>query len=616
MPLDPAGSARNDNAMSTVLQSTMPELARQALALTRSDPVTARRLAAEILAGTDDAGTRAAAKLVQTTLLHRDSQHIDARQAAREALELSRTAGDQDRIARSLNMLGLIQHALADERSALEYFHESARVAEAAGDGRGLTAALANTAMVMHAQGDHESALQVFRSILAKPHIRDNPQFLAQTRHNLAQTSWDLGRDLPECAELFAQAAVGKRELGDRWSLAFSLCSLSGVQRDLGRFVEARATLREVEAVLTGEASQELRYLYHLNLGVLLTAPGNPERDPITALAELSAALNAAQATKTPGYEAMAHEHLAEALIAADRHAEACTELKAAAKIRQGTQRDESRRHLEHLRVAFEAERAEAETAHERKLRTEAETFNTQIRQQNDRLEKLYREKSDIIGLIAHDLRAPLTAALELVGEISAAPDDPRNVAETAALLAGSHRQMLELTQSLLDIEAIESGTMRTKEGVIDLAALFSDLQLNHATDIRAKALRVDSNLTAGRISWRGSVLLLQRVAENLFSNAVKYTPRGGHITLAACHGSGRLLLQVSDNGPGIAADQHGRLFEKFSTAGTTPTGGEAVHGLGLYLAQCCAQHAGGSIRYEDTPGGGATFVLELPVTA
>lgn len=602
--------------MSSVLESTLQERARQAMALTRSDPATARRLAGEVLAGAEDPGTRAAALLVQTTLLHRDSKQADARQVAREALQLARTAGDQDLVTRCLNMLGLIQHALADERSALEYFHESARSAEAAGDGRGVTAALANTAMVMHAQGDRESALQVFRDILSRPHVRENPQFLAQTRHNLAQTLWDLGRDLPECAELFTQAAAGKRALGDRWSLAFTLCSLSGVQRDLGRFAAARETLREVETLLTGEASQELRYLHHLNLGVLLTAPGNPERDPAAALVELTAALTAAQATKTPAYEAMAREHLAAALMAAGRHAEACDELKTTAKIREESQRDESRRHLERLRVAFEAERAQAEAAHERKLRTEAEAFNAQIREQNARLEKLYREKSDIIGLIAHDLRAPLAAALELVNEIAADPADRQNIAETAALLAAGHRQMLELTQSLLDIEAIESGTMRSKEGVSDVAALLADLQLGHAADIRAKNLQIESRLPAGRMAWRGPVLLLQRIAENLFSNAVKYTPRGGRIVLSAHHESGRLLLRVSDNGPGIAADQRTRLFEKFSTAGTMPTGGEAVHGLGLYLAQCCARHAGGGIRYEDTPGGGATFVLELPASS
>jgi len=465
----------------------------------------------------------------------------------------------------------------------------------------------------MHAQGDRESALQVFRDILTKPHIQTNPQFRAQTRHNLAQTLWDLGRELPECAELFKLAAAGKRELGDRWSLAFTLCSLSGVERDLGRFAEARETLREVETLLTGEASQELRYLLHLNLGVLLTAPGNPERDPAAALVDLTAALAAARATKTPAYEAMAHQYLAEALIAAGRHAEACEELKAAAKIREENQRDESRRHLERLRVAFEAERAQTEAAHERKLRTEAEAFNAQIREQNTRLEKLYREKSDIIGLIAHDLRAPLAAALELVGEITATPDDRKNVVETATLLAGSHRQMLELTQALLDIESIESGTMRTKEGSADLAALFADLQLAHATDIRTKSLHIGINLPAGRLAWRGPVLLLQRVAENLFSNAVKYTPHGGRVTLAARQEADGLRLRVSDNGPGIPPDQRDRLFEKFATAGTMPTGGEAVHGLGLYLAQCCARHAGGTIRYEDTPGGGATFVLELP---
>ncbi|MCW5550206.1 MAG: HAMP domain-containing histidine kinase [Opitutaceae bacterium] len=602
--------------MSSVLESTLQERARQAMALTRSDPATARRLAGEVLAGAEDPGTRAAALLVQTTLLHRDSQHADARNLAREALQLARTAGNQDLVTRSLNMLGLIQHALADERSALEYFHESARSAEAAGDGRGVTAALANTAMVMHAQGDRESALQVFRDILSRPHVRENPQFLAQTRHNLAQTLWDLGRDLPECAELFAQAAAGKKALGDRWSLAFTLCSLSGVQRDLGRFAAARETLREVESLLTGEASQELRYLHHLNLGVLLLAPNHPGRDPAAALVELDAALRAAQATKTPSYEALSRQYMAEALMVAGRPAEACEQLKAAAKIREEFQRDESRRHLERLRVAFEAERAQTEAAHERKLRTEAEAFNAQIREQNARLEKLYREKSDIIGLIAHDLRAPLAAALELVNEIAADPADRQNVAETAALLAAGHRQMLDLTQSLLDIEAIESGTMRTKEGSADLAALFADLQLAHAADIRTKSLHIGISLPAGRLTWWGPVLLLQRVAENLFSNAVKYTPHGGRIMLAAGQEADGLRLRVSDNGPGIPPDQRDRLFEKFATAGSLPTGGEAVHGLGLYLAQCCARHAGGSIRYEDTPGGGATFVLELPAAS
>jgi tetratricopeptide (TPR) repeat protein len=161
--------------MSSVLESTLQERARQAMAVTRSDPATARRLAAEVLAEAKDPGALAAAGLVHTTLLHRDSRHADARQAGREALAQARAAADQDLITRCLNMLGLIQHALADERSALEYFHESARVAEAAGDGRGLTGALANTAMVMHAQGDRESALQVFRDILTRRHIQENP---------------------------------------------------------------------------------------------------------------------------------------------------------------------------------------------------------------------------------------------------------------------------------------------------------------------------------------------------------------------------------------------------------------------------------------------------------
>ncbi len=555
------------------------ERAQAAQAAMRTDPDTARRLAAEVIAtaGAGDAAARAAALLVQATLWHRDTRHADAMQVAREALELARKLADLALVARCQNLLGLFCNALGDDRAALEYFHASVRNAETAGDARGRAMATANTAMVMHAQGDLESALKVYRELLTHPQITGNPQSAAQTRHNLAQTLWDLGRDLPECVELFVQAAADKRALGDRWSLTLTLCSLSGVQRDLQRFEAARSTLTEVATLVEGEPSHELRFFHQLNLGVLLTADANPARDLTAAQTALEAALAISLTAKRSDLEARAREHLADARIAAGRHAEACDELKAAARLRQENQRDESRQRIERLRVAFDAERARNDAAHERRQREEAEAFNARIQEQNRRLETLNREKSDIIGLIAHDLRAPLAAALELTEELIAAPGDQANVTGTALALQASQRQMLELTQSLLDIEALESGALRPAPGPVEFAVLFAELQRAHAGDLAAKAIRLEVILPPGGLMWHGPALLIERAVDNLLSNAVKYTPHGRVIRLAVAAVSTGLEVRVADSGPGIPSTRRDRMFEKFATLGTAPTGGESA---------------------------------------
>lgn len=595
--------------------SSLLERARQAQALVRSDSATSRRLADTVLAeaGPEDRLPRCCALLARATHAHRDSRHTDAQQDTRTALALGREIADQETITRSLNLLGLIHHALGDDRAAIEYFHDSIRNAEANSDERGRCGATANIAMVMHSQGDQEGALKVYRDLVTQPGIISNLQFLSQTRHNIAQTSWDLGRDLPASAELFIQAAAGKKELGDHWSLALTLCSLSGVQRDLGRFPEAKATLDEVATLVHSEASHELRFFHRLNLGMWLAAEKNPARNLDTAQTELETALTFAIATKAPDLEARAREYLAGVRQAAGRHAEAYDELKASAKLQQQVQKDESKRRIERLKIAFDAEQAQRDAAHERKRREEAETYTAEIQEQNRRLETLNRQKSDIIGLIVHDLRGPLATALELTEELAANPRDSANVTQLANDLLSSHRQMLDLTRAILDLEAIESGTLWSKLADVDFGVLFAAVQHAHANDLKAKGLRVEVTLPATSCGWHGPVLQIERAVENLFSNAVKYTPRGGQITLTAAPVNTGVEILVSDSGPGIAPAQRSRLFDKFATLGTPATGGESTHGLGLYLAQCCARHAGGEIRYEDAPAGGATFVLALP---
>jgi signal transduction histidine kinase len=104
-------------------------------------------------------------------------------------------------------------------------------------------------------------------------------------------------------------------------------------------------------------------------------------------------------------------------------------------------------------------------------------------------------------------------------------------------------------------------------------------------------------------------------VLRNLLSNAGKYAPPASTVTVLTRRGKpGHLQIAVLDQGPGISASDRSKLFQRFVRLGAEPTGGESSTGLGLASAMQEARWMGGELWYEDAPGGGAAFILELPL--
>ena len=111
-----------------------------------------------------------------------------------------------------------------------------------------------------------------------------------------------------------------------------------------------------------------------------------------------------------------------------------------------------------------------------------------------------------------------------------------------------------------------------------------------------------------------GDAFLLQRALSNLVLNAIDFAPPESAVTIDAHAVRGRVDVTVRDRGPGIPPRDRERLFRRFVRLGATPTGGETSTGLGLALAKQRARAMGGDLWYEDRPGGGASFVFELPL--
>ncbi|HWQ12655.1 MAG TPA: HAMP domain-containing sensor histidine kinase [Roseiflexaceae bacterium] len=251
-------------------------------------------------------------------------------------------------------------------------------------------------------------------------------------------------------------------------------------------------------------------------------------------------------------------------------------------------------------------EQAAAAVAQERRHRQELERLNDALRQ-------LQRDKEQLTQMVVHDLKNPLTAMigfLEMLhlGEPRLA-DHQRELLESALR---SGRNLAGLIGDLLDSARLEEGRLELNYRTFPLPPLLHEC----AGEMRAwlaqegKTIWIDApqdlpDLTADH-------RLLRRVLLNLVSNAIKHTRERTSITLRARSAGRALVIEVEDNGPGIAPEHLERIFDRFSQLGGSPARQEST-GLGLTFCRLAVAAHGGTIDVESAPGRGTLFRVTLP---
>ena len=222
--------------------------------------------------------------------------------------------------------------------------------------------------------------------------------------------------------------------------------------------------------------------------------------------------------------------------------------------------------------------------------------------------------KAAFLASVSHELRTPLTgivASLALLQE-GAAGELPAEARHFVALAHANGERLAALVNDLLDLERVESGRLRLELEDLDAGAMLQEaasLDTAYAERFNAR-VRVDAE--AGLRITADRRRLLQ-VLSNLISNAAKFSPAGGEVTLRARGVENhRVVLSVSDQGPGIPQDFKARLFGKFEQADPDKPG----TGLGLAICKSLVERMGGRIWCESEPGKGATFLAELPRAA
>ena len=245
-----------------------------------------------------------------------------------------------------------------------------------------------------------------------------------------------------------------------------------------------------------------------------------------------------------------------------------------------------------------------AQVLHERQLRKEKEVAQREA-----------RAKSEFLALISHELRTPLNAMVgfsELLEKEVGGPlsDEYR---EYVRHISQGSRQLLRLINDILDYTRFERRKITLMDEVVDLVELAELAVRQAARDPRAKGLKMDFEAPDEDILVRGDMGRLKQVIDNLLTNAVKFTEKGG-VTLSITRTEdGGVRVAVSDTGPGVPAAEREALFEPFRQAEGTLTRRHDGIGLGLPIARKLIRLHGGDLWLEEAPGGGCRAVFTLP---
>ena len=228
------------------------------------------------------------------------------------------------------------------------------------------------------------------------------------------------------------------------------------------------------------------------------------------------------------------------------------------------------------------------------------------------------RQKSDFISIASHQLRTPLSALRWYIDLLLAGDAGKLTPTEKEYLsdMSVSTIRMIKLVGDLLDITRIESGRLKPSPERVAARAFTEELAREFAPMVAAQGVNFTWDVASKDLSFRADPVLIHQAIANILANAVKYTPRGGSVTLTARPDGRMVVFTVKDTGVGIPRAQQYRVFDKFFRGENVVAKETVGSGLGLYVTRLIVERSAGQIWFESHEGKGTVFSVALPAAA
>jgi len=235
-----------------------------------------------------------------------------------------------------------------------------------------------------------------------------------------------------------------------------------------------------------------------------------------------------------------------------------------------------------------------------------------QIASQNTHLNSLMQEKNDLMGIVAHDLKNPLSAIKGYAEELHEEADEMtlEEIRLYASKIEDSSQRMFSLISNLLDVNAVESGRIKITKQKMSLGQVLAECVARHRDRAIQKNITLEFSGTACSIETDAQ--LFHQIMDNLISNAIKYSPPRTRVSVQVSVVDGKIYCVVEDQGPGLSNEDQAKLFGKFTRLTPVPTAGEHSTGLGLFIVKKLVDTLKGKIWCESKLGQGSRFIVQL----
>lgn len=226
--------------------------------------------------------------------------------------------------------------------------------------------------------------------------------------------------------------------------------------------------------------------------------------------------------------------------------------------------------------------------------------------------EEMNRLKSAFLANMSHEIRTPLTSVIGF-SEVLQGMELPDTAAEFANLIDKGGQRLLQTLESVLDLSQLEAGTMDLQLDVVEITGFVRELEKSFMPQAREAEVQVTTDLPNHAVHAAVDKPALDRIVSNLLSNALKFTPSGGHVTIRVRSNADKFRLEVEDTGVGIAPDFQPHLFDAFKQESTGAMRAFEGSGLGLTIVKKLTDLMEGRIEVDSKKGKGTTMRVILP---
>lgn len=238
---------------------------------------------------------------------------------------------------------------------------------------------------------------------------------------------------------------------------------------------------------------------------------------------------------------------------------------------------------------------------------------NEQIQKQNVRLSELNSDKNELISIVSHDLGSPFTSIKlwsSMLTKPNVSEEDKTEAVETIGLMADNG---LRLIRNVLNVEKAETNQHQVNLESFDLVKFAEAIVHDFGPAAKGKNIKVHLHGEPSSINILSDKYLINRILENLISNALKYSEKDKNVWIEILEQEKNIQFKVQDEGVGIAVDEQKSLFSKYSKVSSKPTADEDSTGLGLSITKRIVDELGGKITCKSELGVGSTFEVILP---